>query len=548
MVLTPLGGLGEFGMNMMLVECGDDLIVIDAGMMFPDSNMLGVDFVLPDITYLIEKRDNLRAVLLTHGHEDHIGGLAHLLQHVDVPVYGARLTLALASSRLQEYGVLSKADLREIDRTSRLVFGAVECEFLQMSHSIPGVLAISLHTPAGTIVHTADFKFDHEPAGLERPDIGRFAQLGERGVTLLLSDSTNVERPGHTPSERSILPALERIFRSARGRLIVSTFSSSLYRIQQFVDLAVEFNRCIGTTGRNMVNNIKIASELGYLRVPAGVLVDIRDLGDLPPERSMVLTTGSQGEPLSALALMANDSHARLKIAPGDTMVISARIIPGHERDVGRLVNHLYRRGADVYYGPAAGIHVSGHGSQEDLKLMLDLVRPKFFIPIHGEYRQLVRHARLAEDVGMPPSRVLVVEDGQQIRLTRETCEIGETVQAGRVLVDGKLLDNVEEIVLRDRQQLSEDGMVLVVVVMNQQSGEIVAGPDLVSRGFVYVDESEDLIEDAKERVREAVAALNAEERSEQETVQETVRVALRRFFTKRTDRRPLVLPVILEV
>jgi len=547
-VLTPLGGLGEFGMNMMLVESGEDMVVLDAGMMFPEPNMLGVDFVLPDTTYLRANRDRVRGIVLTHGHEDHIGGLVGVVSELDVPVYGTKLTLALARTRLEEYGVLSQVRLNEIDETSRLEFGSLTCEFVQVAHSIPGALSVVLRTPAGLIVHTSDFKLDHTPIGRESVDIGKLASYGNEGVLLLLSDSTNAEVAGYTPSERSITANLERLFQKARGRLIVSTFASNLYRIQQFFDLATEYRRWVAVVGRNMVNNVTVASELGYLRLPPNRLVEVRDVDRLPPNEVLLLTTGSQGEPLSALSLMATDSHARLRIEKGDTVVLSARLIPGHEREVGILVNHLYRRGAEVWYGNREGLHVSGHGSQEDLKTMLRLVRPKFFIPVHGEYRQLTLHARLAEEVGIPPENIRVIEDGQQVRLTPNHCEVIGNVPAGRVLVDGKMLDGLEEVVLRDRRQLSEDGIVIAVLVINRQNGQIIGGPDFVSRGFIYVDESEELLSEAKERVHEALRSLNAEERTEQERVQEAVRLALRRFFTKRTDRRPLVLPVIIEV
>jgi ribonuclease J len=547
-LLTPLGGVGEFGMNMMLVQSGDDLVVLDAGMMFPEPNMLGVDFVLPDTTYLLQRRGHVRGILLTHGHEDHIGGLAHLLQDVAAPVYGTKLTLALATPRLNEHRVASGARLCEIDENAQLDFGSLRCEFIQVAHSIPGTLAVVLRTPAGTILHTSDFKLDHTPVGKERLDVARLAQLGNEGVQLLLSDSTNVEQPGYTASERSILPRLEAIFRSARGRIVVSTFSSNLYRIQQFIDLAARFRRFVAVTGRSMVQNVGIASDLGHLSIPAGMVVDVRDVDDIPSHEVMVLTTGSQGEPLSALSLMASGSHARLRVEPGDTVIISARIIPGHEREVGGVVNQLYRRGAEVFYGPEPGIHVSGHGSQEDLKMMLQLVRPRHFVPVHGEYRHLMLHARLAEQLGMPASNVLVAEDGVQIRLTRDGCSLGDKVPAGRVLVDGRLLEELEDVVLRDRHQLAQDGMVIVILLMERQTGQVVADPDIVSRGFVHVDASEELLDEAGTVALDAVAGLNDEERCQTEVVQEAVRHALRRFFTKRTDRRPLVLPVVIEV
>ena len=546
--IIPIGGLGEFGLNMMVYEYGDDLIIIDAGLMFPEEDMPGVDLVVPDITYLITNRDKIRGIIVTHGHEDHIGGLAFFLRQINVPVYGTELTLAIAKGRLREYNILKDAQLHVIDPDEPLTLGCFELRFIRVTHSIPDAITVAIHTPVGTILHASDFKFDLTPVDNRVTEIHKLAALGQEGVLLLISDSTNADRPGYTPSERSIYSDLDRIFQNTEGCLFLSTFSSSLHRVQQFIDLAVKNRRLISVTGRSLVNNIRIASELGHLNVPPDLLIDPREVKRFNRHEVAVLSTGSQGEPRSAMSLMSMDNHAVLQIEPGDTVVLSARIIPGNERSVGHLINHLLRRGADVFHESNSNVHVSGHGAQEDLKLMINLVLPKFFVPMHGEYRHLVRHAELAESVGIPYENIKVVENGDLVRLTQDSCEIDGREPSGRVFVDGRIEMGLEDIVLHDRHQLSQDGMVIPIVVLNSSNGEIDAGPDIVSRGFVYMDESDDLMNEAKEIVIRSIEQLSKEAKSETDTVQEEIRIVLRRFFTKQTDRRPMVLPVVMRV
>jgi ribonuclease J len=556
--IIPIGGFGEFGKNMMAYQYDDDIIIIDAGIMFPEEDMPGVDLVVQDVTYLLEHREKIKGIIVTHGHEDHIGGLAFFLHQINVPVYGTELTLAIARGRLREYNILQQAQLNVINPDEPLSLGCFELEFIRVTHSIPDSVSVAIHTPIGTIVHTSDFKFDQTPVDGQKSEMHKLAALGEKcvksschpqgGVLLLVSDSTNADRPGYTPSERAIYGDVDRIFQNTEGTLFLSTFSSSLHRIQQFIDLAVKHRRLIAVTGRSLVNNIRIASELGVLNVPDDLLIEPHEVKQYAPHEVAVLSTGSQGEPRSAMALMAMDDHATLQIEQGDTVVISARIIPGNERSVGRMINHLLRRGAHVLHERNAHVHVSGHGAQEDLKLMIALVRPKFFIPMHGEYSNLVHHAELAESVGIAYENITVAENGDYLRLTPDACEITGRVPAGRVLVDGKIEMGLEDIVLHDRQQLSQDGMVIPIIVLNSNSGEIVAGPDIVSRGFVYMDESEDLMNRAKEIVTRSMEQLSLEAKSEIDTVQEEIRIVLRRFFTKQTARRPIVLPVVMRV
>ncbi len=591
--IIPLGGLGEFGLNMMVYETEDDIIVIDTGFMLPKSDMPGVDLILPDIHYLVERQEKIRGILLTHGHEDHIGALFYVLRQLDVPVYGTQLTLAIARGRLREYGVLSKAQLNTIAPGDTVELGDFSAEFIHVTHSIPDTVAIALRTPVGVIVHTGDFKFDMTPIDGKLSDIQTLARLGAEGVLLLISDSTNAERPGQTPSERSIYGTIDNIFQKTEQKLFLSTFSSSLHRIQQFVDLANIHRRLVAVTGRSLLNNIRIASELGYLNLNPAYLIDARDASMFKPNEVMILSTGSQGEPRSALALMAVDNHPFLKVEPGDTVVISARIIPGNEKAIGNVVNHLLRRGAKIYHERNADVHVSGHGASEDLKLMLNLLKPKFFIPVHGEYQNLIRHAELAESVGIPNDNIKVAEDGELIRLTSETCEIfGREGRSGRVLVDGKPEFELEDVVLRDRIQLAEDGIVIPIVVLYSDTGDgsqpsaisdqeeggqqsavssaeenvsadsqLPVGSDadakaglnagqieIISRGFIQMDKSEVLIEEAKEITLSVLENLSDEQKQETETVQDEIRGALRRFFSKRMQRTPLVFPVVMRV
>ena len=566
--IIPLGGLGEFGLNMMVYETEDDLIVIDTGFMLPNSDMPGVDLIFPDIHYLVERQEKVRGILLTHGHEDHIGALAYVLRQLDVPVYGTQLTLAIASGRLREYGVLGKAQLNTIAPGDTVELGDFSAEFIHVTHSIPDSVAIALRTPVGVIVHTGDFKFDMTPVDGKLSDVQTLARLGAEGVLMLISDSTNAERPGQTPSERSIYGTIDNIFQKTEQKLFLCTFSSSLHRIQQFIDLANMHRRLVAVTGRSLINNVRTASELGYLNVNPDYLIDARDASLFKPHEVVILTTGSQGEPRSALALMALDDHAFLKVEPGDTVVMSARIIPGNEKSIGNVVNHLLRRGAKIYHERNADVHVSGHGSSEDLKLMLNLLQPKFFMPMHGEYQNLMRHAELAESVGVPSENIKVAEDGELIRLTSETCDVfGREGRSGRVLVDGKPEIELEDIVLRDRIQLSEDGILVPIIVLQSDTGNgnqqedisadsevltktgLNAGQiEIISRGFVYMDESEELIEEAKEITRRVIENLNDEQKHETEIVQDEIRGALRRFFSKQMQRTPLIFPVVMRV
>ena len=502
--IIPLGGLGEIGKNMTAFRYGDDIILVDAGLMFPEDDMLGIDLVIPDITYLVENKDKLRGIFLTHGHEDHIGGLPYVLKELPVPVYGTPLTLGILKGRLEEAG--TKGDLRTIrPGVDAITAGSFKLEFMRVNHSIPDAVAIAIHTPIGTVIHTGDFKFDQTPVDGQVTEFSRFAEYGDRGVLCLLADSTNAERPGFTPSEKVVGKTFDEEFRYAKGRIIVATFSSNVHRIQQVVDAAVKYNRKVSVLGRSMQNVVAIATELGYLKVPEGVLIDIDETRNFRADQLVICTTGSQGEPMSALTRMATGDHRKVDIVPGDTVIISATPIPGNEKLVSRTIDLLYRLGADVVYERANGVHVSGHASQEEMKLMHNLVRPKFFMPVHGEYRHLVKHAKLAEDLGMDRKHIVIGENGAVVELTPDKIAITGKVPSGKVLVDGLGVGDVGNIVLRDRKQLSEDGILIVVVGMDGSTGEVVSGPDIVSRGFVYVREAEDLMDEARNKVMEAM-------------------------------------------
>lgn len=547
--VIPLGGLGEIGKNMMVVEYGSDIVVIDAGLAFPDDEMLGIDYVIPDITYLVENREKVKAILITHGHEDHIGALAYVLRELDVPVYGSKLALGLAQGRLNEVSPRLKPDFRVVTSGDHIQAGAFGIEFLRVSHSIPDALAVAIQTPLGAIVDTADFKFDQTPIDGSVTDFHRFADYGQKGVLLLISDSTNVERPGYTMSERVVGKTFDDAFRVAPGRIIVATFASNVHRIQQIIDAAAKYDRKVCVVGRSMVNVVQISLELGYLKAPEGVLVDLDDVDDHRPEKMVIVTTGSQGEPMSALTRMAMAEHRKLEIQPNDTVIISANPIPGNEKMVARIVNFLYKLGAQVIYEAFSGVHVSGHASQEELKLMLNLTRPKYFLPAHGEYRHLVKHAQLARFVGVPEGNSFVLENGDvlEFRSSGEARRAGK-VTAGQVLVDGLGVGDVGNVVLRDRRLLSQDGILIVVVTINSQTGEVVAGPDIVTRGFVYMREAEDLIEEAKARVKESLAKSQPMAVNEWAGIKASVRDSLSQFLYERTKRRPMILPIIMEV
>ena len=546
--LIPLGGLGEIGLNMMLVESGDDIIAVDCGLLFPDDEMPGVDYVIPDWTYLREQRDRFRAVVLTHGHEDHIGALAYLLREFDVPVYGTPLTLAIARHRLTELGALARADLRPYRPGDEIRVGGLVVEPIRVTHSIADGIGLAIETPAGTVVHTGDFKLDESPVDAAQPDYARFRALGERGVLALCSDSTNVGRPGRTGSETEVGAALQGRFAQAPGRILVATFASHIHRIQQVLNLAAACSRKVALLGRSMVANVAVASELGYLKVPDGLVVTLEELGELPARRQVILSTGSQGETHSAVSLIAAGEHKDVSVGAGDLVIFSSRVIPGNERVIGRAINALLRRGAEVLWEDVAFVHVSGHASQEDLKHMIALTRPRYFMPVHGEYRHLLQHARLAEGAGVPPERVFLVEDGLGLELSKSGARVLAGYPTGRIFVDGKGIGDVGQVVLRDRQLLAEAGMVVVALTIDKVSGSVVAGPEIASRGFVYMKESDELMEEVKRAVREALAAREEPEVIDRELIGAIARSAVRRFINQRFDRKPVVIPLVLEV
>jgi ribonuclease J len=546
--LIPLGGLGEIGKNMMAVKCGDNILVIDSGLMFPEEEMLGIDVVIPDITYLLENKDMVKAIVLTHGHEDHIGGLPYVLKQLNVPVYGTKLTLGILQGKLKENNTLGGAKLITVKPRDAVQIGCFKVEFIRVSHSIPDAVALAVHTPVGTIVHTGDFKFDQTPVDGEVTDFHKFSELGDQGVLALLSDSTNVERPGYTMSERSVGQTFDETFREAKNRIIVATFASNVHRLQQAISSASKYGRRVAIAGRSMVNVVGIASELGYLNIPEDMLIDLDKVSDYPAEQLVIITTGSQGEPMSALTRMALSDHKQVDIIQGDTVIISATPIPGNEKLVARTINNLFKQGAEVIYESFSGIHVSGHPSQEELKLMINLVRPKFLVPVHGEYRMLVKHAQLGMDMGIAEENIFVGENGQIIEFTKRSGRFAGRVTAGKVLVDGLGVGDVGNIVLRDRKQLSQDGIVIVVVTINKETGLVVAGPDMVSRGFVYVRESEALMDDAKEKVKGALEKCGHRRISDWGTIKSNIRDVLGRYLYEKTRRRPMILPIIMEV
>jgi ribonuclease J len=546
--VVPLGGLGEFGMNMLALSWGETTVVVDAGVMFPDSDLLGVDRIIPDLTYL-QQKGRIAALVLTHGHEDHIGGVPHVAPMVDGPIYGTPLTLALVEPKLREHG-LDHCRLETVRPTDRVVVGPFTIEFIRVTHSMPDCVALAIHTPAGIIVHTGDFKIDQTPIDGEHFDVHRFAALGAEGVVALFADSTNIDRRGFTGSETEVIEAFEEIFTSSTGRLIVAAFSSSIYRMQIVVDLAAQFDRKVAFVGRGMIENSQIAQRLGYLHVPAGIQIRDSDVPSYPAQDVLCLTTGSQGEPMSALSRIAIDDHRHVKIGADDTVVISARSIPGNEKAIGRVVNHVARRGASVIHEGIKHVHVSGHGSEEELKLMLSLVRPRHFVPIHGEYRQLAQHARVAARVFAgrdPRPEILLAEDGDIVHIDGAGARLAGKAPVGRVLIDGTRTGEIGDEVLRDRRHLAEDGLVVPVVAINKQTGMLEGIPDIITRGFVMED-SEALLADGARVLSEVMDHASLEERTDQGIIKEKLRVELRRFFRKRSGRRPFVLPVIMEI
>ncbi len=547
--IVPLGGVGEFGMNMLALTWGETTIVVDAGVMFPDTDLLGVDLIVPDLTYL-QQKGRVAALVLTHGHEDHIGGVPYVLPLVDGPIYATPLTLAFLEHKLAEHDIDIADRLHPVRPRDRVVVGPFEIEFIRVTHSMPDCVALAIHTPAGVVVHTGDFKIDQTPIDGQHFDVHRFAELGTAGVLALFADSTNIDRRGFTGSEVEVVEAFEEIFTSATGRLIVAAFSSSIYRMQILVNLAAQFERKVAFIGRGMERNSEIAQRLGYLRVPGGVQIRDSEVGSYPAEDVLCLCTGSQGEPMSALSRIAIDDHRHVKVGPGDTVVLSARSIPGNEKAIGRVINHIARRGADVIHEGIKHVHVSGHGSEEELKLMLSLVRPRFFVPVHGEYRQLSQHARIAERVFAgrdPKPEILLAENGDVLHIDAQGARIAGKAPVGRVLIDGTRTGEVGDEVLRDRRHLAEDGLVVSVVAINKQTGALEGVPEIITRGFVMED-SEALLADGVRVLSEVVEQASIEERTDQGLIKEKLRVELRRFLRKRSGRRPFVLPVIMEI
>jgi ribonuclease J len=543
--LIPLGGLGEFGMNMMVVACGDTAILVDAGVMFPEPELLGVDLIIPDLRQLTQYR--LSALVLTHGHEDHIGAVAHVLPYLHGPVYGTALTLALVEAKLEELDAEAAGRLVRVKPRDRVTIGCFTIEFLRVTHSMPDCVALAIETPHGVVIHTGDFKIDQTPLDGEHVDFHRIAELGSRGVLAMCGDSTNVERKGFAGSERDVTDAFEEIFTSAKGKIVVAAFASSIYRMQIVVDLAAQFDRHVAFVGRGVVENSEIAQRLGYLRVPAGATIRDSDVRNFPSQDVVCICTGSQGEPQAALARIAIDDHRHVRLDRDDVVVFSAREIPGNEKAIGRVMNHVSRRGAEVVYEGIKHVHVSGHGSEEELKLMLSLVRPRYFVPIHGEYRQLARHARIASRV-LAGARVLLVENGDVIRFDREGGRVADKVPAGRILIDGTRSGEVGDEVLRDRRHLAGDGLVVPVVAIGRQSGTLEETPDVITRGFVLDARTEALLKEIPALLAATLEAASVEERTDPGLIKERIRVDLQRFFRKRSGLRPLVLPVIMEI
>ena len=547
--VVPLGGLGEFGMNMLALTYDETTIVVDAGVMFPDPELLGVDRIIPDLSYL-EHKHGVAALVLTHGHEDHVGAVPHIARLVRGNIYATPLTLALIESKLVEHGIDRTVSRVPVRPRQRVEIGPFSIEFIRVTHSMPDCMALAIHTPLGVIVHTGDFKVDQTPLDGEHFDLHRFAELGTAGVLALFADSTNVDRRGVTGSETEVVEAFEEIFTSASGRLIVAAFASSIYRMQILVELAAQFDRKVAFVGRGMIENSQIAQKLGYLKIPAGVQIRDSDVQNYPAQDVLCLTTGSQGEPFSALSRISIDGHRHVKLSQGDTVVLSARAIPGNEKAIGRVINHCARRGADVIDESIKHVHVSGHGSEEELKLMLSLVRPKYFVPVHGEYRQLAKHARVAGKVFSgrdPHPDVLLIENGDVLHIDEQGARVSGKAPVGRVLIDGTLTGEVADEVLRDRRHLAEDGLVVPVVAINKQTGSLEGVPDIITRGFV-MENGQELLADGARVLTDVFEQASLEERTDHGLIKEKLRIELRRFLRKRSGRRPFVLPVIMEI
>ena len=547
--IIPLGGLNEIGKNMTAYECGDDIMIVDCGLAFPDDEMLGVDLVIPDITWLEKNREAIRGVVLTHGHEDHIGGLPYVLKSINMPVYGTRLTLGLVEGKLKEHGLSSKVTLNVVKPGDVIKLGCMSVEFIHVNHSIADTVSLAITTPAGVIVQTGDFKIDMTPIHGEMIDLARFGQLGNEGVLALLMDSTNAERPGYTMSERKVGESFEVLFKRAEtNRIIIATFASNVHRVQQIVNFAVRFGRHVAISGRSMVNVCTVAMELGYLTVPEGLLVDIDAIGRYPQDKMVIITTGSQGEPMSALTRMAFSDHRKVEIGPNDFVIISASPIPGNEKMVSRVVNELMKLGAEVVYEALDEVHVSGHACQEELKIIIGLCKPKYFMPVHGEYRMLKKNAQLAKSMGIPPQNIIITDIGKVVEMDQSGVKVVGTVPSGRVMVDGLGVGDVGSIVLRDRKHLAQDGLIVIVATIDGEDGSLVAGPDIVSRGFVYVRESEELMELTRKLAKEVLDECAERGITEWGTIKTRVKDSISKLLYERTKRSPMILPVIMEV
>ncbi len=546
--IIPLGGLEEIGKNLTVFEYKDDIIVLDCGVAFPDEDMLGIDLVIPDMSYLVKNKARIRGMVVTHGHEDHIGGIPYLLKEINVPIYGTPLTLGILSKKLKEHGLLRSAKLMDVQPGDTIKLGEFRIEFIRVNHSIADAVAIALHTPAGTVVHTGDFKIDSTPIDGDMIDLTRFGDLGRKGVLALLSDSTNVERGGFSMSERKVGHTFEELFRGCDKRIIVATFASNVHRVQQIINCAIDNGRKVAVSGRSMESVVSAAVELGYIKAPKGTLIDISDINRFPPEKLVIVTTGSQGEPMAALSRMAICDHKKVEITKGDLVIISASPIPGNEKLVAHVIDELFKRGADVIYKALADVHVSGHACREELKIMLSLVKPKFFIPVHGEYRHLVMHAELAQSMGMDEANTFILKLGQVLELDRNKAKVTGTVPAGKVFVDGLGVGDVGNIVIRDRKHLSEDGLIVVVVCINSATKEIVSGPDVISRGFVYVREAEPLMENIKQMAKTAIEDCHSKKNNDWAALKNSIKNKLSQYLYEETKRSPMILPVIMDI
>ncbi|MFS0865053.1 ribonuclease J [Fredinandcohnia sp. 179-A 10B2 NHS] len=544
-----LGGTNEIGKNMYVVQYEDDILIIDCGSKFPDESLLGIDLIIPDITYLEDNRDKIRGMLVTHGHEDHIGGIPYFLKKLNVPIYATRFTLGLIELKLTEHRLLAETELKQIDADSKLTFGKMSVSFFKVNHSIPDCLGIVFHTPEGNVVHTGDFKFDLTPVNDQHSDIHKMAEIGREGVLLLLSESTNAERPGATPTELKVGNSIEEAFMKATRKVFVSTFASNISRVQQVVDASIKTNRKLALLGRSMVNVVDVAIERGYINIPDGMLIDAKEVNNLAPEKVCILCTGSQGEPMAALARLSNASYRDVQVLPEDTVILAAGPIPGNEKNVSRIIDNLFQLGARVLYGGSStGMHVSGHGYQDDLKLMLTLMKPTYFVPIHGEYRMLHQHKLLAESVGVEPENIFIIQNGDVVDINASEARQTRRVTAGDTYVDGIGVGDVGDIILRDRKQLSEDGMVVIVVTLSRRDRKIISGPDTITRGFVFNRDSEDLLREVNRLVKKSILDLQSENRYQWNAMKQDIRKSVGQYLFAQTKRKPMILPIIIEV